>query len=374
MDRLLIFVIGEDRYFLSHRLPAAKAAKIAGFRVAVVAKDTGKSSEIFELGYQFYPSSVNRGSTKVFQIFSSIKNLALMLRRLKPHTVHFVGLQNVFIGQIASLFYPNARIINGINGLGHMFGLPSVKNIASRFICLLFLSILSKFKPSTYIFQNADDQKEFKRAKVTINHNHLINGSGVDQSIFSPTPMPDIEDHLIVGMACRLIRIKGVMEIAKAMELLAQQRIPIKLNIAGEIDEQNPGALNGHEVNFIRNQPNISLVGFVDDMPCFWSACHLATLPSLGGEGVPMSLMQPASMGRALVSTNTSGNRDICVDGKNGFLAKPGSAPELANLLKQFAENPRLLEEMGRRSIEHVGTGQFSSKAVQNKLVSVYSL
>ena len=46
MERLLLFVVGEDRYFLTHRLPAAKAAKIAGFRVAVVAKDTGKSSEI----------------------------------------------------------------------------------------------------------------------------------------------------------------------------------------------------------------------------------------------------------------------------------------------------------------------------------------
>ena len=118
------------------------------------------------------------------------------------------------------------------------------------------------------------------------------------------------------------------MEIAKAMELLAQQRIPIKLNIAGEIDEQNPGALNGHEFNFIRNQPNISLVGFVDDMPLLVSVPP-SNPPFSRWRGRADEPDATSINGTTAIVYQYKWQQDICVDGKNGFLAKPDLLPIL---------------------------------------------
>lgn len=42
----LFIVVNEDRFFLSHRLPIALAARDAGYETVIVAKNTGHRNEI----------------------------------------------------------------------------------------------------------------------------------------------------------------------------------------------------------------------------------------------------------------------------------------------------------------------------------------
>src|SRR5208283_2508789 len=57
----LLYVVTEDWYFLSHRLPMARAARAAGFEVHVAANDGGDAAEIEENGFIFHPVRFVRG-------------------------------------------------------------------------------------------------------------------------------------------------------------------------------------------------------------------------------------------------------------------------------------------------------------------------
>jgi glycosyltransferase involved in cell wall biosynthesis len=291
----------------------------------------------------------------------------------KPKAVQFVGLKNVFIGQIAALFKPKMHVINGINGLGLLFGNSTPIMKLLRFISIGFLAAVSRIHTPTFLFQNEDDQRQLRRFGISLAKSYIIPGSGVDRKIFKPTTLPSFTHQLIIGMACRLIKIKGIAEIARAMDLLHQQGVHATLRLAGDVDEMNPHSCSKEQVEALRNRPNIELHGYVEDMAAFWSKCHIAVLPSLGGEGVPMALLQPASMGRALLTTDTNGNRDICVDRSNGFLVRPGSVEALTSRIKEFSENPQLIAKMGSQSAKHIEQGGFSSESVHSMLKTVYS-
>src|SRR5512147_2315719 len=51
----LLFVVNSDWFFLSHRLPVARAARAMGFEVLVAAIDTGSAAAIESEGLSFLP-------------------------------------------------------------------------------------------------------------------------------------------------------------------------------------------------------------------------------------------------------------------------------------------------------------------------------
>ena len=51
-----------------------------------------------------------------------------------------------------------------------------------------------------------------------------------------------------------------------------------------------------------------------------WARAHIGVLPSIMGEGLPVSLMEAAACGRALVATDVAGCREIVEPGVNGLL------------------------------------------------------
>ncbi|MDE6136543.1 MAG: glycosyltransferase family 1 protein, partial [Muribaculaceae bacterium] len=55
----LFMIVNEDRFFLSHRLPVALAAKRGGFDVTIVTKDTGRSADIVAAGFRFINLPIN---------------------------------------------------------------------------------------------------------------------------------------------------------------------------------------------------------------------------------------------------------------------------------------------------------------------------
>jgi glycosyltransferase involved in cell wall biosynthesis len=86
--------------------------------------------------------------------------------------------------------------------------------------------------------------------------------------------------------------------------------------------------------------PGITWLGRVEDIGQVWRSAHIAVQPSVGGEGVPKSLLEAAAMGRPIVATDVPGNRAIARAGVNAELVPPGDAPSLAKALAELAVNP----------------------------------
>ena len=85
---------------------------------------------------------------------------------------------------------------------------------------------------------------------------------------------------------------------------------------------------------------------------------HIVCLPSLR-EGVPKVLIEAAACGRAIVTTDAPGCREIVRNGENGLLVPVRDSRALAEALRLLIENPPLRAGMGLKGRDIVGTGIF---------------
>ena len=114
---LLLFVVTEDRYFLSHRLPMARAAQAAGFRVGVVTRVTVHAPAIAAAGIEILPFDFARGSLNPFAALRNVARLAWLYRAQRPQAVHHIALQPILYGGIFTNALgdaQNKRVVGGV--------------------------------------------------------------------------------------------------------------------------------------------------------------------------------------------------------------------------------------------------------------------
>jgi glycosyltransferase involved in cell wall biosynthesis len=84
-----------------------------------------------------------------------------------------------------------------------------------------------------------------------------------------------------------------------------------------------------------------------------------------------LSLIESASVGRAIVTTDMPGCREIVRDGVNGFIVPPKSSYELYKALKKVIVSEELRNQMGSESRKLVEE-KFSKEVVNRETLKVY--
>ena len=78
----------------------------------------------------------------------------------------------------------------------------------------------------------------------------------------------------------------------------------------------------------------------------FYKDCSVYVLPS-DREGMPVTVMEAMATGRAIITTDVPGCRDMVKDGINGFVVPAKNPAAVAEAMLRFIWKPALLEEMG---------------------------
>jgi glycosyltransferase involved in cell wall biosynthesis len=250
-----------------------------------------------------------------------------------------------------------------------VFSSNSAKARIMRPGVMLVLRALLNRPRSAVLVQNRDDRSTIERLRVAADRIALIPGSGVDTDAMQPLPEPD--GPITVAFAGRLIDSKGVRTLVAAHDVLRRRGREIKLLIAGRPDPANPSSISSDEIASWTRVPDRAHLGFVDDITAVWRAAHIAALPSRGGEGVPLSLLEAAACGRPLVATDTTGCRDIARHGVNALLAPPDDAEALADAIDRLARDAKLRHTFAQAGRELVEL-EFSSKRVGRDIVKLY--
>jgi len=99
MSPKLLFVVTEDWYFFSHRLPLAVAAQKAGFDVAVATRLGRQGEAIRAAGIRLIPFSLSRHHGNPVREVSA---LARLYRQERPDIVHHVALKPIVYGTLAA--------------------------------------------------------------------------------------------------------------------------------------------------------------------------------------------------------------------------------------------------------------------------------
>src|SRR5690242_16263768 len=83
----VVFVVNNDRSFLSHRASWASALHAGGSSILVIAEDTGRSDEIRALGFDFHPVAFGRESIGARDAVVVTTKVATKLLRVRPDLV-----------------------------------------------------------------------------------------------------------------------------------------------------------------------------------------------------------------------------------------------------------------------------------------------
>jgi glycosyltransferase involved in cell wall biosynthesis len=332
----LLYVTSEDWAFLSHRLPMARAARNAGFEVHVATRVQDGAAAIKAEGFALQPIPFARGSLSPLATLLTLAALRQVNGKVMPDVTHHVGLQSSVLGSIATLGR-GAACVNAFVGLGYAFTSKSLKATALRRAIGALLRRLIDRDGSVALVQNDDDKAALRSLGVPEKRIALISGSGVDVDRYTPLPEPPAP--VTFGFVGRLLDDKGVRTLIDAFRLLRARGSDACLLIAGLPDPANPGSVTAAEAASWNNEPGITWLGHVVDIASLWARAHIAVLPSRR-EGLPLSLMEAAACGRAMIASDVPGCREIVIHEQTGLLCPVDNAQALAAAMEQLATAP----------------------------------
>jgi mannose/cellobiose epimerase-like protein (N-acyl-D-glucosamine 2-epimerase family)/glycosyltransferase involved in cell wall biosynthesis len=363
----VIYLVTEDWYFISHRLPMARAARDAGFEVHVATRVDRHAAAIQAEGFLLHPVSWRRGSLDPRDLLRVIREVRALYRKLKPDLAHHVALPATVVGSVAARGLP-IQCVNAMTGLGTIFISNTMKVRAVRAALRPVLRWLLSGPGGKVLVQNLDDHALVQELGVEPRRIALIAGSGVDTDVMLPAPEPN--GPVRVAFVGRLVEGKGIRALVEAHARLCAQGNDIKLVIAGVPDSANPSSIPAHEIAAWSRQRNVSYLGFVEDIAALWASVHVAALPS-HREGLPLSLLEAAACGRPLIATDVPGCRDIARPDLNALLIPVDDVEALAAAIKRLALDPQLRRRFGAASRKLVEQ-EFSSKQIGRELVNIY--
>jgi glycosyltransferase involved in cell wall biosynthesis len=368
MGPRLLYVVTEDWYFLSHRLPMARAARDAGYEVHVATRIKDGRAAIEREGFVPHALSWSRGSLSAFGSLAAVIELRRLVRALRPDIVHNIALKPVLLGTTASLGLPRLAVVNSLTGLGTLFiGAAKVSGKTRRLVRLALSRLLRRGRSRTVV-QNPDDRAFVLGLGVPEENVVLIAGSGVDTDLL--TPLPEPPPPPTAAYVGRMLADKGVPTLIEAFSALGKRGVPLRLLLAGDCDQENPGSLAPEQLREFASLYGIEWLGHVRDIRTVWARANFAVLASRR-EGLPKSLLEAASCGRAMVATDAPGCREIAIEGVTALTVPVDDAPALASAMEKLAGDPELRLRFAANARALVES-KFSAEAIGRETVALY--
>lgn len=363
----LLFVVTEDWYFVSHRLPLAVAAQKAGFDVAVATRVKEHGETIRAAGIRLIPFSLSRSRGNPLR---EVATLVRLYCRERMDIVHHVALKPVLYGALAARLAGVPRVVNAVAGLGWLFMSSGLAVRTLRPVICRMLASLLGVPHSRTIVQNPDDFGLLVKIGVPEDRLRLIRGAGVDTEVFTPA-LESPPEPVTVLLSARMLWAKGVGEFVEAARRLTQAGVKARFVLVGDPDTGNPVSVPVEVLRAWHGENGVEWWGHRDDMPSVFHTAHIACLPSYYGEGLPKVLLEASACGLPIITTDAPGCREIVRDSDNGFLVPMRDVQALAVALRRLIDNAALRAKMGARAREIV-LAEFSQEQVIAETLAVY--
>jgi glycosyltransferase involved in cell wall biosynthesis len=368
---VVIYVATEDWYFWMHRLALGKGALAKGWRVIVATRVQAHGELLERAGFEVVALPWRRRGGTLAGEVRTLFDLWRLFRRERPAVVHSLALKPIiYAGLVARLAGVPVRV-GTVAGLGYVFTAESPKARLLRWPVTLALRLGLGGRGGRVILENPDDGRVLQaRGALRPEQVALVSACGVDVEHFSPRPRPEPAE-VAVGMACRLVRGKGVGDAVEAVRLLRDRGVRLRFRLAGGLDPGSPDSHAEAEIRAWEAEGLIERLGHVDDMAAFWRSVDVALYPSRYGEGVPRTLLEAASCGLPAVTTDMPGCREAVRDGETGYLVPPGDPAAVARRLGDLVADPALRRRMGEAARART-VREFADPVVVARMLAVY--
>jgi glycosyltransferase involved in cell wall biosynthesis len=343
--RVLMFVVNDPAFFMSHRAALGVAAQREGFVVHVATGPGADIDRIVALGFVHHPLPMSRTRTNPLKELRALLAIYRLFRRERPALVHLVTIKPVTYGGIAARLARVPAVVAAVSGLGFVFLSRGVKPAIVRITAKTLYRLAFGHRNLKVILQNPDDREMLVRiAGLDPARTVIIRGSGVDLSAFRVAPEPP--GAPVVLMPARMLIDKGIREFVEAARQVRARGVDVCFQVAGDIDPQNPASVTQADVDTWRREGIVSFLGFRDDIPELMAESAIVALPSYR-EGLPKALVDAAAAGRPSITTDVPGCRDAIEPEVTGLLVPVKDARALADAIATLASQPERRRQMG---------------------------
>lgn len=291
-----------------------------------------------------------------FSDLRALVDLVKIMRRLRPQIIHAYTPKGGLLGMLSAwMAGVPVRIY-------HMMGLPMITatgyrqrllKLTERISCHLAIQILCVSQGTRLI---AINEGLCPANKIKVLANGSINGID-SQMRFNPARLDPAmrsklrdqygipQEAVVVGYLGRIVRDKGLVELAHAWQMIAGQVGIYHLLIVGQFESQDP--LPPEVEQYLKTGPQIHLTGYVEDNVPLYQAMDMLVLPTYR-EGFPVVPLEAAAMGLPVIATRIPGCTEAVVDGETGKLIPVRDAVALAQAINQYLAQPELRYRHGQ--------------------------
>lgn len=312
--------------------------------IAIAPPDEFSKRLVNELDCEFFPLEMEKKGTNPFKDFSLIGRLYKLYKQADLDIVlQFTIKPNIYGAMAAALL--GIPSINNVTGLGTVFIRKGLMFTAAK--------ILYRFAfryPQAVFFQNGDDKEVFLQHKLVPKAIiDLVPGSGINLREFQPSLFMKNKVFTFL-MVSRVLYDKGIIEYIDAIKALRAQGLNYRFQLLGGINEASGLGVPKTQVEEWVKEGLIEYLGVTDDVRSYIEDADCIVLPSYR-EGTPRTLIEAASMGKPIVTTNVAGCKETVIHGYNGFLCEVRNAQDLAAKMKTLAQTEaETLKKMGESS------------------------
>ncbi|MDO4746782.1 MAG: glycosyltransferase family 4 protein [Candidatus Saccharibacteria bacterium] len=192
-------------------------------------------------------------------------------------------------------------------------------------------------------------------------YNSVVIENGVDDELEKNIDVKTKKTSFVfVG---RVVKEKGVEELIKAFTMVLAKYPDAKLNIYGDGEIKRFQKLSNNNVRFYGKTNNASRV---------LAENEVFILPS-HHEGLSLSLLEAAMMGKKIIASDVDGNPEVVVDGKTGLLVPAKNVQKLAEAMIWMLEHKKEAEVMSRNARKRYEKYFNFEKIFEEKMLPLYN-
>lgn len=333
-NKLLIALLtNNDDDIYCFRKELIEALLEEGYEMLISCPNGPKFELMKDIPFKYDDPIIDRRGTNIIADLKLFFHYLKLFKKEKPSVVlTYTAKPNVYASMAARVL--GIPYINNVTGIGSVV---NMKGIKKSFILWLFK--IAYRGAACVMFQNSTNMKLAIDSGMIKGDYKLIPGSGVDLNRYPLQDYPKggngkIGDKIVFNYIGRILHDKGVDDYIAAAKIIKKKYSNIEFNMIGFIEPTE--SHYEEELRLLGEQGIINYRGSQKDIKPWISRAHAIIHPSTYGEGMSNVLLENASSGRPIITTNNPGCQETVINGKSGMIYSGGNIEELVQIIEKF--------------------------------------
>lgn len=368
MKPLIALLTNNDDDVYCFRKELIEAIITSGYRMLISCPDGPKFELMENIEFIHDKPDIDRRGTNPLSDIRLFNHYRRLFRKYHPAVIlTYTAKPNVYGSMAAHML--GIPVINNVTGFGSVLKMGKLKRAV---ITALFKAAYRK--SSCIMFQNATNMQLAQETGMVKGECRLIPGSGVDTDRYPLQEYPDGGDGItgptvVFNYIGRILHDKGVDDYIEVAKRIKASRLNTEFNMLGFI-EPTEEAHYSPLLEDLTRKGIINYRGSQKDVKPFIARAHAIIHPSTYGEGMSNVLLENASSGRVIITTDNPGCKETVDDNTTGFIYPGGDIEALEKAVIKFLDlknsQRKAMGEKGREKVKKV----FSRKIVIDAYLS----